>query len=85
MGNFGDQIRVVGEASQPQALPFRQNLTLLDVLIEEVDEDGAPVGRWRGQAPEVDGVVTLDHGTVGTIVRAHIVDILGYDLEGEVL
>ncbi len=34
VGNFGDQIRVVGEASQPQAVPFRQNLTLLDVLIE---------------------------------------------------
>jgi ribosomal protein S12 methylthiotransferase len=57
----------------------------IDVLIEDVDEDGTPVGRWRGQAPEVDGVVLLDSGTVGTIVRTRIVDVLGYDLEGEVL
>ena len=58
---------------------------VLEVLVEEVDEDGTPVGRWRGQAPEVDGLVLLDRGVPGTIVEARIVDVLGYDLEGEVL
>jgi polysaccharide export outer membrane protein len=28
-----EQIRVVGEAAQPQALPYRQGMTLLDVMI----------------------------------------------------
>ncbi|MBH1986326.1 MAG: polysaccharide export protein [Burkholderiales bacterium] len=29
-----EQIRIVGEAARPQAVPFRQNLTLLDVMIQ---------------------------------------------------
>lgn len=58
---------------------------VLDVLVEGVDEDGVLVGRWRGQAPEVDGVVLLDRGSPGELVRAAIVDSLGYDLEAEVL
>ena len=57
----------------------------LEVLVEGVDEDeGVPVGRWCGQAPEIDGVVLLDGGAPGQIVSARIVDSLGYDLEGEV-
>lgn len=33
-GPFDNQIRVVGEASQPRALPYRANMTVLDVMIE---------------------------------------------------
>ncbi len=33
VGPFDQQIRVVGEAAKPQALPFRQQMTLLDVMI----------------------------------------------------
>lgn len=29
-----EQIRIVGEATKPQAVPFRQNMTLLDVMIQ---------------------------------------------------
>lgn len=32
-GVFDTQIRVVGEAAQPTALPYRANMTLLDVMI----------------------------------------------------
>lgn len=32
-GVFSDQIRIVGEATRPQAIPFRQNMTLLDAMI----------------------------------------------------
>jgi polysaccharide export outer membrane protein len=32
-GPYSEQIRVVGEAARPQALPYRQNMTLLDVMI----------------------------------------------------
>lgn len=56
----------------------------LEVLVDGVDEDGATVGRWRGQAPEVDGVVSLDGpADAGDIVRVRITDALGYDLAGE--
>ena len=33
VGTQSEQIRVVGEAAKPQALPYRQNMTLLDVMI----------------------------------------------------
>ena len=32
-GPFPEQIRVVGEAAKPQALPYRQGMTVLDVMI----------------------------------------------------
>ena len=32
-GPYSEQIRVVGEATRPQALPYRQKMTLLDVMI----------------------------------------------------
>lgn len=32
-GPYGEQVRVVGEATRPQALPYRQKMTLLDVMI----------------------------------------------------
>lgn len=33
VGPFQDRIRIVGEASRPQALPYRSTMTLLDVMI----------------------------------------------------
>lgn len=32
-GPYSEQIRVIGEAAKPQALPYRQKMTLLDVMI----------------------------------------------------
>lgn len=33
-GTFAQQIRVIGEAQKPQAIPYRENMTVLDVIIE---------------------------------------------------
>jgi polysaccharide export outer membrane protein len=33
VGPYSEQIRVVGEAAKPQALPYKQNMTLLDLMI----------------------------------------------------
>lgn len=32
-GEYYEQVRVVGEAAQPQALPYRKNMSVLDVMI----------------------------------------------------
>ncbi len=34
VGDFSQQVRVIGEAVQPRAVPYRQNMTLLDVMIQ---------------------------------------------------
>jgi len=33
VGPYNQQIRVIGQATKPQALPYRENMTLLDVMI----------------------------------------------------
>ena len=33
-GPYTEQIRVIGEAAKPQVIPYRQNMTLLDVMIQ---------------------------------------------------
>jgi polysaccharide export outer membrane protein len=33
VGPYSEQIRVIGEAAKPQALPYREEMTLMDVLI----------------------------------------------------
>src|SRR5258708_8745122 len=33
VGPYSEQIRVLGQAARPQALPYRENMTLMDVMI----------------------------------------------------
>jgi polysaccharide export outer membrane protein len=33
VGDLPDQVRVIGQAAKPQSLPYRANMTVLDVLI----------------------------------------------------
>jgi polysaccharide export outer membrane protein len=34
VGPFREQVRVVGEATEPRAIPYRDDMTILDVMIE---------------------------------------------------
>ena len=34
VGPYSEQIRVIGEAAEPQALPYREKMTVLDVMIK---------------------------------------------------
>jgi len=57
----------------------------IDVLIDEVDEDGA-VGRSSADAPEIDGCVYVDSDTPlkpGDLIRARVTDSDEYDLWAE--
>jgi polysaccharide export outer membrane protein len=53
-----EQIRIVGEAAKPQAVPFRQNMTLLDVMIQTggltdfADGNGAVLVRGSEQSKQ---------------------------------
>jgi polysaccharide export outer membrane protein len=33
IGMYGEQIRVIGQAAKPQALPYRRDMSLMDVMI----------------------------------------------------
>jgi len=59
----------------------------IDVLIDEVDEDGA-VGRSAGDAPEIDGCVYVSSETplkAGDMVRVRVTDSDEYDLWADAL
>ncbi len=54
----------------------------MDIIVDEVSSDGA-VGRTKGDAPEIDGLVYLkntDGLAPGTVVNRQIVDADDYDL-----
>ena len=58
VGTFTEQIRVVGQAAEPRALTYRDDLTLLDVIIEVgglsefADGNSAKLVRWTSNGKE---------------------------------
>jgi polysaccharide biosynthesis/export protein len=54
-GASSEQIRIIGEAAKPQAIPYRQSMTLLDVMIQVggltdfADGNGAVLVRGKEQ------------------------------------
>jgi ribosomal protein S12 methylthiotransferase len=59
---------------------------VMDVLIDEIDEDGIATCRTKADAPEIDGNLFIDEGTealrVGDIVRVQVEEAEDYDLWG---
>lgn len=66
VGPYGQQIRVIGEASKPQALAYREYMTLLDVIIavggitDFADGNKASILRTGGGKTEQFGVRLKD-------------------------
>lgn len=62
----------------------------LEVAVDGREETGAWVGRYAGQAPEIDGEVTLTatpagEVAVGDLVKARVIEQVGYDLNAEIV
>ena len=64
---------------------LEEELVVGHILIEGVDEECVVVGRYHGQAPEVDGVTFIysDGLEIGTVVKVRMTDAFEYDLAGE--
>lgn len=82
----GERLRYL-QALQEE-LTYRANLDqvgrTVEVLVDQF-EDGVPVGRSEREAPEIDGVISLDRGRPGDWVAARITAAYGPDLAGEVV
>ena len=60
----------------------------IDVIIDEIDEDGIPIGRSHADAPEIDGLVFLNAGDdvrPGQIVKCRVTETSEYDLFAELI
>lgn len=66
VGRFSEQIRVIGQATKPSAIPFKQNMTLLDVMIQVggltdlANGNGATVVRTTEDGSRQQFVVLID-------------------------
>ena len=62
--------------------------TRMDVIIDDIDEDGVATCRTKADAPEIDGNLFIDEGTeglsVGEIVRVEVDEAGEYDMWGRV-
>ncbi|MCL4124227.1 UNVERIFIED_CONTAM: hypothetical protein GTU68_061429 [Idotea baltica] len=60
--------------------------TTIDVIIDDIDEDGIATCRTKSDAPEIDGNLFIDEGTealsVGDIVSVEVDEASEYDLWG---
>jgi ribosomal protein S12 methylthiotransferase len=63
--------------------------SVIDVIVDDIDEDGIATCRTKADAPEIDGNLFLDEGTealsVGDIVRVTVDEADEYDLWGSVV
>lgn len=84
-GAFSQQIRIVGQATRPQALPYRKGMTVLDAMIEVggltdyADGNRAVIIRKSGDDEQVYRVRLADllrSGDVGANVDLHPGDVL---------
>lgn len=58
VGTFDTQVRVVGQATEPTAIPYRQNMTVLDVLIAVGGLSDNAAGNRAKIIRQVNGVET---------------------------
>lgn len=79
---FMEKAQVISEAK----LAAKVGQTL-DVIVDDIDEDGVATCRTKGDAPEIDGCLFIDEGTeglaVGEIVKVTVDEAGEYDLWGQ--
>jgi len=61
----------------------------IDVIVDDIDEDGIATCRTKADAPEIDGNLFIDEGTetiaVGDIIRVEVDEAGEYDLWGAIV
>ena len=61
---------------------------VIDVIVDDIDDDGIATCRTKGDAPEIDGNLFIDEGTaklsVGDIARVEVDEAGDYDLWGRI-
>lgn len=84
-GTFDQQIRVVGAAAEPKSIPFRSNMTVLDVMIEVggltefADGDNATIVR------QVDGTQKSYRVRLDTLLNSGEISANAAMLPGDIL
>lgn len=68
IGPFNEQVRIIGEASQPRAVPYRTDMTVLDAMIE--------VGGLTRYAAGNDSIIVRTAGGRQQTYSVHLDDLI---------
>ncbi len=85
VGPYDQQVRVVGEATKPQALPYKENMTLLDVMITVGGLTEFAAGNRTILVRQVNGEEMKYRLKVDDLIRDGDVSANVYMLPGDVL
>ena len=69
VGRYTEQVRVVGQASQPQSIPYREGMTLLDVIIEVGGLTEFASGNNATVVRQIDGKTTQYRVRLDDLIR----------------
>jgi len=69
VGDYADQIRILGEASEPKSLLYRDSMTLLDVMIQVGGLTEFAAGNKATIAREVDGELTQFRVRIDDLIK----------------
>lgn len=85
VGPFTQQVRVIGEAAQPRAIPYRANMTVLDVMIEVGGLTKFAAGNRAVIVRAADGKEETHTVHLGSLIRDGDVDDNVYMQPGDIL
>lgn len=69
VGTYGEQIRVIGQAAKPQALPYRVDMSLMDVLIAVGGVTEYAAGNRASIIRNVDGKPQKFHVRLNDLIK----------------
>ncbi len=85
VGQYTEQVRVVGQAAQPQAIPFREGMTLLDVIIAVGGLTEFAAGNKASIVRNVDGKTEQFRVMLDDLIRDGDISANAQMLPGDVL
>ena len=84
-GPYGQQVRVVGQALEPQAIPYREDMTLLDVMIAVGGLTEFAAGNRATIVRTVDGERQAYGVRLNDLIRRGDIDANAQMLPGDIL
>lgn len=85
VGPYGQQVRVVGEATNPQGVPYRENMTALDLMIQVGGLTDFAAGNKASVVRMIDGELTHFSVRLNDLIKRGDMEANVYMLPGDIL
>lgn len=85
VGPYGQQVRVIGEATNPRGVPYRENMTALDLMIEVGGLTDFAAGNRASVVRNVDGKPKQFNVRLDDLIKRGDIEENVYMLPGDIL